>query len=131
MLSKIPYKFAVHAMLVILCAVLLFHTLILFQIIPYAIVWGGKLKNINEMYVFELLSLLINTLLICVILIRAGYLKIKIRQGILNAAMWFFVVVFALNTVGNLFAESSLETIVFTPLTFISAVLCFRIVKGN
>jgi hypothetical protein len=40
------------------------------------------------------------------------------------------VILFSLNTIGNLFAESSLEMIVGGALTFISALLCYRIVKG-
>jgi len=46
---------------------------------------------------------------------------------IVTIALWAFVVLFAINTVGNVLSKTSLETIIFTPLTFLSAVLCFRI----
>ncbi|MCF6268271.1 MAG: hypothetical protein L3J41_01010 [Melioribacteraceae bacterium] len=32
----------------------------------------------------------------------------------------------AINTIGNLFSNNFWEMIIFTPLTFISAILCYR-----
>jgi len=43
--------------------------------------------------------------------------------------IWVFVFLFALNTLGNLFAENLIEQILGTLLTFISATLCWIIVK--
>ena len=127
--TKIPYRFAIGAMVAILLLVLIFHVLILIQIIPYAIVWAGKLENVQEMVVFEMISIVVNLVLIFVILTQGNYLKIDFSQKVLNFTLWVFIVVFSLNTIGNLFSKTSFETIVFTPLTFISAILCYRILK--
>jgi hypothetical protein len=129
MLKLISFKLAVNAMLILLALVIVFHLLILIQVIPYNIVWAGRLQNVSEMVVFELVSLLINTMLIAVITIKAGYVKSRISPTVINVLLWFMVIVFSLNTIGNLFSKTSFETLVFTPLTFISALLCYRIVR--
>lgn len=45
--------------LIIIVAYCIFHVLVLFQIIPYTIVWGGKIKSISEMYILEGVALII------------------------------------------------------------------------
>lgn len=63
-----------------------------------------------------------------IVFMRVGLLKGYLKNPTLNVILWFFVVLFSLNTIGNLFAKVSLETIVFTPLTFISALLALRLI---
>ncbi|MEI6751911.1 MAG: hypothetical protein WCK78_01965 [Paludibacter sp.] len=115
-------------MIALLSVVMLFHLSVFLQFIPYTIVWAGKLKNLQEMRVFESVSLLLSTFNIAVFLMKGNYIRHKIPMKIINGIIWFFVVLFAFNTVGNLFAKSDFELYVFTPLTFISALLCLRIV---
>jgi hypothetical protein len=62
-----------------------------------------------------------------VFLLRGNYIKNKIPEKILNWLIGFYAVLFAFNTIGNLFAKTDFELYVFTPLTFISALLCLRI----
>jgi len=128
MLNNISFKFAINGMLTLLGIALVFHLLVLFQIIPYQIVWGGRLQSVGDMQRFEIVSILVNSLIILVILLKSGYIKHSIPMKIINGLMWVIVGLFALNTVGNLFAQTSTEMIVFTPMTLISAILCFRIV---
>lgn len=118
-------------MLLLLSLVMIFHLSILTQIVPYDIVWAGKLKTKQEMYVFETVSILINSILISTLLIKGNYLKINISHKIINAILWIHVVLFSLNTLGNLTAKTLFEKAVFTPLTFVSAILIFIIVKPN
>lgn len=115
-------------MLTILSLVMLFHILVLIQIIPYTIVWAGKINTIAEMRVFETVSLFINAFIICVIAVKSQYLKWNIPGKLIQVLLWVFVALFSLNTIGNLVSKTSFETIVFTPLTFILAILCLRIV---
>ena len=124
----ISQKQAINSMIALLSVVLLFHLSVLLQFIPYTIVWAGKLNNLQEMRVFESVSLLLGTFNMVVFLLKGNYIKHKIPMKIINAIIWFFVFLFSLNTVGNLFAKSDFELYVFTPLTFISALLCLRIV---
>lgn len=113
----------------ILGLLLVFHTLIFTQVIPYNIVWAGKLNSIEEMKRFETISILINILILTVLIIKYRLLeKVKVNQ-IIDLLIWGFVILFTLNTVGNLFAKNMLELILGTFLTMISAMLCFVIVR--
>ena len=130
-MKTISQKQALNVMLALLTAVILFHLSVLFQIIPYTIVWAGKLNNMQEMRVFESISILICTFHISVLLLKGNYIKSKIPIKIINGILWIFVALFVLNTAGNLFAKSNFELYFFTPLTFISALLSLRILIGN
>ena len=126
-IKLISQRLALNIMLILLSIVMIFHLSVLTQLIPYTIVWAGKLKTVEEMRRFESVSILLNCLFMTVLLIKGNYIKSKIPVKILNIVLWIFVAIFALNTVGNLFAETSFELYVFTPLTFVSALLCLRI----
>jgi hypothetical protein len=115
-------------MIGLLSIVILFHSLIMLRIIPYEIVWAGKLKSIEEMLVFETISILVNILMIFTFAIKANYMKGRMPMRFINGVIWFFVAVFALNTIGNLFSENWIELVFGTSLTLISALLCWRIV---
>lgn len=115
-------------MIFLLGAVVIFHILITVEVIPYTIVWAGKLNTIVEMRKMETISIGINTFMILVLLLKANYINNTIRPWVINALIWIFVVVFAVNTIGNLFAETAFELYFFTALTFISTLLCLRIV---
>ena len=115
-------------MIALLTSVLVLHTLILTGAIPYAMVWAGKISTGAEMKKLELISILVNAFAIFILVLKADYIKHKVPVKILNAIIWLLAVLFSLNTIGNLFAESSFELYFFTPLTFIVALLCLRIV---
>jgi hypothetical protein len=121
-------KKALNLMIALLIVVLLFHTLVLTGIIPYSIVWAGKISSVKEMRIFETVSIIINAFLIIILLLRSNYIQNRIPWRRLNVIIWVFIFLFGLNTIGNLFAKSKFELYLFTPLTFISAILCLRIV---
>lgn len=124
------YKITLYSTITLLVGVLLFHGLVITQIIPYTIVWGGKLKNTSEMYVFEIVSIAINLLLLVTILLKTNMIKHQISPKIIHGILWVFVFIFALNTLGNLFAESWVEKLVFTPLTLFSAIALIILIKN-
>jgi hypothetical protein len=122
---------AINTMIGLLLAVIVFHLSIITQLIPYTIVWAGKLNTVQEMRTFEMLSIIINLILLFVFLLKGNYIKHKIPHKIINGFLWFFFVVFILNTIGNLFAKTLVEKIVFTPLTLISALLIGVILRNK
>ena len=124
----ISQKQAINILIALLTAVLIFHALVLTGVIPYAIVWAGKISTAAEMRKLEVVSILVNAFAILILILKAGYIQNKIPVKILNVIIWLLAVLFSLNTIGNLFAESGFEIYFFTPLTFILAVLCLRIV---
>jgi len=131
LVKYISLPFALWTMIILNNIIILFHFVVLFQIIPFDIVWAGKLKSVEEMLVFESISIAINVLLMSMVLIKGELLKLNISKKLVNVILWIFVIVFALNTIGNLFSKTSLETFVATPLTLISAILCLRLILNS
>jgi hypothetical protein len=124
-------KLAVKLMIGLLLIVIIFHFTVLLEFIAYDKVWAGKINSIDEMRVFETISILINILLMTTLFFKLKHLKNNTSHKVTNAIIWLFVVLFALNTIGNLFATTIVEKTVGTALTFISAVLCWVIVKKD
>ena len=126
-MNKITKKFAAHSIITILSLVVLFHLLVLLAVIPYNIVWGGRLKNKAELFQFELISIGINLAMLLVVLIKARIVKVALHPKLLTLALWLMVALFTLNTLGNLLSVNAMEKIIFTPLTLILALLCLRL----
>lgn len=116
----------IRLMLLLLSLVTVFHLCIVVKLVPYEIVWGGRLKNDSEMYVFEAISIVINLFLISVLLIKGSYLKVQVKGKVINTVLWIFFFIFILNTIGNIMAKTTFEKL-FAILTLISAVLIWNI----
>lgn len=104
-------------MLWLLAAVVIFHMCIILNFIPYEITWGGRLKNKSEMYVFETISIVINLMLMFSLLIKGEYIKTFVSIKTVNVVLWIFLVLFGLNTIGNILAKTTFEKF-FAILTF-------------
>src|SRR4051812_4504547 len=113
---------AQFGLLILLFLFLLLHFLILIKIIPYNLVWGGRLKTDKEMYQFEIFSILINSLFVIVILVQANFLIIDIPRRIITYALWLMTGLFLLNTLGNAISKNKLEQRLFTPVTILLAI---------
>ena len=124
----VPFRVAVQIIVALNIAVILFHILVMLQVIPMDVIWGGRLESEPEMYVFESASIIINGLLIAIVLAKKKSVQFAKRHAAINACLWVFVVLFLLNTLGNIVAETTVETLVATPLTLLLAILCFRMV---
>jgi len=121
-----PKKIYISTLLLISALVTVFHALILLRVIPFEITWGGKLKTVEEMYVFETLSILINLFFVFILLQKGEYIRYVMGRKTVNIILWIFFVLFTLNTIGNLFAETNFEKY-FTLLTLLSSVLIWLI----
>jgi NADH:ubiquinone oxidoreductase subunit 2 (subunit N) len=124
-------KVALIIMFFILGTILIFHFLIFTEQIPYEKVWAGKLNSVEEMKSFETFSILINVFMLVVLFIKYKQLEREKTNKVVDILIWIFVAFFALNTLGNLFAQSMIELILGGLLTLISSILCFIIVKKN
>jgi len=125
--KRISFKVSVQIVTALNIVVIIFHGLVLVQIIPFDVVWGGRLSNLDEMRVFETVSIMVNAFLISIVSIKAGRLKLRLPLKLINGILWMFIVLFTLNTIGNLNAINSLEMMIATPLTALLATLCWRI----
>ncbi|MEQ9366759.1 MAG: hypothetical protein RIF32_21145 [Leptospirales bacterium] len=82
----------------------------LFDFAPLQDLRGGRLETSDELFAFELISLFIVSLCIVATLIRGGSLSAPgVLRGATLLAIWTLAFAFALNTVGNLFAETLVE----------------------
>jgi hypothetical protein len=113
--------------LIIYSLSIVFHLLVLIQIIPYKMVWGGRLKSDTDMYKFEAVSLTVNLLFLFILLVQSNYVALSIPRNILTYTFWGMAALFLLNTAGNLLSKNRMEQMIFTPitllLTFFSVVL--------
>ena len=123
-------RIAVKIMISLVVAVTLFHLSIILKIIPYEITWGGRLQNDSEMYVFEIISVTINIFLGLNLLIKGGYIKQVISLRIVNITLWIFLILFGLNTIGNIIAKTYFEKS-FALLTLVSSILIWIILKAK
>ncbi|GGG13606.1 hypothetical protein [Pontibacter amylolyticus] len=121
---------AIKTMLLLVTTVTVFHFCIIFKIIPYEITWGGRLKNDAEMYVFESVSILINIFFIFTLLMKGSYIKQVLSVRTVNVILWVFLILFGLNTIGNLFAKTNFEKL-FAVLTLAFSVLVWIILKAK
>ncbi|WP_142189019.1 hypothetical protein [Arenibacter algicola] len=122
-------KVAIKIMFFLLGTILIFHLLIFTEQIPYDKVWAGRLNSVEEMKSFETFSILINIFMVLVLLIKYKLLGSGKTNKAIDILIWVFVVFFALNTLGNLFAKSLIELILGSFLTLTCSILCFIIVK--
>ena len=123
----ITEKFATNALLIIFILVMLFHVLVLVGIIPFDIVWGGRLKSKEDMIPFEITSIALNSIMLGIVMMQAGLLKLNVKPIVLKIAFWCMFVLFAINTIGNIFSNNELERLIFTPLTLLLSVFCLRL----
>lgn len=113
-------KNAIKIMLGLLLLVIGFHFCILAKIIPYNIAWGGRLTTDIEMYAFETISIIINLFLILILSIKANFVKPILTKSTINSLLWCFLILFLLNTIGNIFAKTNFEKF-FAIVTFVFA----------
>lgn len=123
------HKIASVLLIVFFSVIIVFHLLISFKVIPYAIAWGGRLTNDSEMYVFETFSIVLNTLFLLVAIKKHKQIKQGESSKFINVMLWIMFALFALNTIGNLFSINSFEKIVFTPVTIILSIACFMLAR--
>lgn len=130
MLRLIGFRTAAIALLVLFGAALLFQVVVLSGFIPTEMVWGGQLESDDQRAVMSVVAIVVLLLMIAIVLMRMGRSGRSI-PAVGKWGMWAIVVLFALNTVGNLAAEDLRETLIFTPVTLVAALLAWRVAIGE
>lgn len=98
-------------------------------IIPYKYTWGGRLESNDQAMIMISISIFLNILFLSAILLKAGHIKIKTNPLFLKIILWIMVIVFGINTIGNLFAEQALEKFLATPITLLLTIFCLKVAK--
>jgi hypothetical protein len=91
---------------------------------PIKLLWGGKIKTIDELLKFEIISLVVSIFCLIIVLVRSQSL-ISIFIDFSRVTLWLLFFLFILNTIGNLIAESIFEKS-FALVTLILSILCLR-----
>lgn len=131
MRNIITVRFAAITLIAILGAIVIFHLLVISGVIPYQIVWGGRLKDRNQMLRFETISILMNLVMLAVVMIRVGFVRVRVHPMTTKIALWLMAALFLLNTVGNLLSNNETERIIFTPLTALLCLLSLRLATSR
>ena len=90
--------------------------------------WGGRVEP-GQLLEFEIFALIVNAVCIALVLLASGRIGSATAQRIGRWLMWPLVVLFILNTVGNLLATSWFERIM-AAVTVLLALLCLRLAMG-
>jgi len=117
-------------MLVVLGVFLFFHILVLARVIPSEIVWGGRIQERGRLVQMELVSIGALLFAAVVVALRLHSLTQEDPSVLAAVGIWVLVGLFALNTVGNLFAKTTFEKAVFTPVTLILTLLSLQLALG-
>lgn len=107
-------------------AVMLFHVLVLLKVVPGDIVWGGRPRSDAELRSLEVISLLVNALLLHVLLQKAGRVRAVFSARALSVILWVFFALFVLNTLGNALAATVFER-ALAAVTLLNAFLIWKV----
>ena len=113
------HKIATTGLIILFSLTIVFHLLVLTGIIPYGLVWGGRLQSPADMYRFEAGSIFVNVAFLFIMLANARILRVNLSERILTFFLFFMAFLFLLNTVGNLLSNNPQEKLIFTPITAI------------
>jgi len=131
MIKYISEKMAINALILLLSLVIVFHILVISGIIPFEIVWGGRLTDSSELPVYESISIGLNLLMLFMVLSKAGYSRISMKENTYRIFFGLMCLLFLVNTIGNIFSKNDLERMLFTPFTLILTILFLRLTITN
>lgn len=131
MWNLIGVRAAGNIVLVLFGMLFVFHLLVLTGVIPYNIVWAGKITNKTDLIKMETISLVVLILASLVITLRMEYLRLGISPLTIRIGIWILFVFFVLNTLGNLTAVSPIEKYGFGLLTILISILLLKLAIGQ
>ncbi|MDI1353810.1 MAG: hypothetical protein PSX36_02745 [bacterium] len=127
MKKLIKLKFAGNGLLALLTLSALFHSLVLVGLIPYSLVWGGRIDGPERMQFLETVSLLLNLFMLVIVLLRMDYMKVRIHPKFITLILWLMFALFLVNTIGNLLSQNNFEKMFFSPLTLLLCLFSLRL----
>ncbi len=85
----ISTKLAANILLAIYGLLVIFHLLVLAQVIPPDIVWGGQIGDSpTELVVFEMIALITVVFFAVTIAIKVDYIKVGRFKKVFNILLW-------------------------------------------
>ncbi len=114
---KITKPCALNIVFMLLAVMMLYHFLIIFQVVPYEMVWAGRLNSVEEMLQYEAFSIFVVVVIAVVFLLKSRHVAQGREQRATNVLLWVIAAFFGLNTIGNLFSTTTAELIFGTAVT--------------
>jgi len=99
--------------------------ILFFDFAPIEFLWGGRMETAEQLLSFELSSLISSLVVLFLLLVRSGRLHLAKLMQVSHIAMWVLFVLFILNTLGNLLANSLFEK----GFAIVSAILAFCLLR--
>lgn len=124
-IGQLNFRIVCMVLIVIPAFFLGFHALIIAEILPRNIVWGGRLTDATFLPL-ELLAVVLNLLLMLTGAVAGKYITAKIAVVIVDWCKWFLFYFVAVNTVMGLFSTTTLE-VLMTPITGLYALCLYRV----
>jgi hypothetical protein len=124
----ISAKLAGNLLLISLGLLAFFDILILLNILPSDIVWGGQIKDqAANLIVLELIALVVTFIFAIIIAAKMNYINAARFTKAVNIGVWIIFAYLILNTLGNLASGVSFENLIFAPITLVLAFCALRL----
>jgi uncharacterized protein YacL len=124
----ISARTAANVLLGVLTLLAVFHVLVALGILPAALVWGGRATaSPLDPVLLETISLVVTLLFALIVVAHVGYLRSPGLRAAARYGIWLVFAYFTFNIIGNAASLSSLESLIFTPVSFVLAILALRL----
>jgi hypothetical protein len=124
----ITAKWAGNLLLGALGLLAVFHALVLLQVLPASIVWGGAIENSPEsLFSLEMISLVVTLLLAVMVAAKAGYIETTRFKGAINIGIWIVFAILILSMLANFASGVSFENLIFAPIAVVLAFCAYRL----
>ena len=123
----INVKWAGNLLLIAFGLLAIFDILILLNIVPSDIVWGGQIKDSATKLILETIALFVTFLFAAIVAAKMDYIKAGKFKKAVNIGVWIIFGYLILNTLGNLASGVSFENLIFAPITVALAICALRL----
>jgi hypothetical protein len=124
----ISAKLAGNILLGSLSLLAVFHILVLLQVLPADIVWGGAIQNsATSLFPLEMISLLATLLFALIIAAKTGYIQAFRFRTAVNLGAWIVFAILLLSMLANLASGVAFENLIFAPIAVGLAFCAYRV----
>lgn len=89
--------------------------LVILGLISNKYVWGGRVTENSQLILLECTTFIVNGLILWFIAMRVGFMQQRISTKRLHLIFITLSIIMLLNTIGNIFAQTSFEKIMAIP----------------
>jgi len=124
-------QYAARIIIGLLLAMAALHVLILCEVVPWTVVWGGRLETVVQMRLFESIALVVTLFAGWLAAVGGGLRPTTLPTRARKPLLWAMSAYLLLNTLGNLFSHHAVERYAFTPLALLLALLYAHLARHS